>query len=422
MSGFGQNLARRSRHVHEANPQMIVATATFIRHSLTHLSEEPRMARTKSLLSLGAALTAAVTVCTMGTAHADLAPSTSDVIGIGSDTVQNITNFLADGDNVGGSGYNSTGPKNRLVSFDATPDQNDRAGYLNGSTNASLKALNPTIVLRQGLQPVQRPNGSGAGINALLADGGHVLDYVRMSRLPTVAEQNTATAKAGVGALRVVKIATDDLQIAVNKTASNAPAAGLTAAQLVGIYQCTTTDWATVGGTAGTPIPIIPQTGSGTRSSFLADLQAANGGTAVTLGGCVVTTEENDPTSITGSASPVNTIAPFSAGRKALYDSGYFNNPANAFQATQVPLTSGVNLLPGGTMYHNNRNLYIVFRNSDVTSTKKFQPGGAVNWANDLFVGTSPFVTSDAGIADISDAGGVPAYSNCGSGATVTSC
>jgi hypothetical protein len=63
-----------------------------------------------------------------------------------------------------------------------------------------------------------------------------------------------------------------------------------------------------------------------------------------------------------------------------------------------------------------------VFRNSDVTSTKKFQPGGAVNWANDLFVGTSPFVTSDAGIADISDAGGVPAYSNCGSGATVTSC
>ncbi len=378
------------------------------------------MARRTSLLGLGAALTAAVTVCTMGAAHADLAPSGTDHVGIGSDTVQNIGNFVADGTTLGDPGYNTAGGKNRLISFDATPDANDRAGFAFNSTPGANVALNPTIVLRTGLKPVQRPNGSGAGVTALLADTAHNIDFVRMSRLPTTAEQSNTTA--GVGPLRVIKISTDNLAVAKSSdVVSNAPAT-LTATQLVDLYKCNTTNFTAVGGTAGVPKPYIPQTGSGTRSAFLADLKAANGNVDVVLGSCVLTAEENDPAVIRGDA---NAIAPFSAGRKALYDSGYFNDPSKKYGEAVVPLTSGVVLVGG---YVNTRGLYIVFRNSDVASPIKSQPGSVVNKIQDLFYNPTnvglvvPFVNSDAGRADITAAGATPTYVDCGSGAGVTVC
>ena len=380
------------------------------------------MSRSKSLLGLTAALSAAVTLATAAAAHADLAPTSGDAVGVGSDTVQNIVNFLADGDSAGDSGYNSTGPKNRLVSFDATPDANDRAGYLNGSTSAAPLALNPTVVLRQGQHPVQRPNGSGAGVAALIADTAHTIDFVRMSRLPKVAEQTAATNAAGVGALRVIKISTDNLKLAT-ATTTNAPA-NLTAAQIVDIYKCNTTDWASVGGSAGTIAPQIPQSGSGTGDSFRADLQALNGGTAVTLGSCVTTVEENDPHSL--NTNP-NAVAPFSEGRKNLYDDGYFNDPTVKFGTTPVPLASGIKFIAAST-YTDTRGLYIVFRNSDVTLAKKFQPGGALNLVQDLFYnptnvgGATPYVKTDAGKAAIAAAGATPTYVDCGSGASVTTC
>ena len=379
------------------------------------------MARNKTLLGLGAVMTAAVTVCTMGAARADLAPSLGDSVGIGSDTVQNIGNFVADGDNLGDSGYNGNNPKFRMISFDATPDGNDRAGYLNGSTPAAPVALNPTIVLRQGLQPVQRPNGSGAGVTALINDGaGHNIDFVRMSRLPKVTEQQAAVAAAGVGALRVIKISTDALQLAVSNT-TNAPAAALTAQQIVDIYKCTITNWSAVGGLAGTIAPQIPQSGSGTGDTFRADLAALNGGVAVTLGGCVQTVEENDPASL--NTNP-NAVAPFSEGRKALYDSGYFNNPANKYGTPQVALTSGIKFTSIAT-YSDVRGLYIVFRDSDTGAAAKFQPGGALNKVRTLFYnpgGAAPFIAGAAGQAAIAAAGGTPTFIDCGAGTTVTSC
>jgi len=373
-------------------------------------------------LGLSSAGALALTAALVGPAYADLAPTADDVVGVGSDTVQNIMNFVADGSNAGDSGYNSTEPKNRVVSFDATPDQNDRAGYLNGSTNAALKPLNPTITLRQGESPVQRPNGSSSGITALLADTlGNDISYVRASRLPKAAEQTTANdTNHNFGGLRVVQIATDPLAIATANT-TNAPTA-LSKQQLVNIYKCTTTDFAAVGGTAGTIIPLIPQSGSGTRSTFLADLKAANGNIDVTLGGCVQTVEENDPTSITGSSSPANTIAPFSGGRINLYNTGYFKDPSVVYPGG-ASLTPGVKLLTGPTAsdgnpnYLNNRGLYIIFRNRDAASTTPFQPGGNKNWAQDLFLGkgtSAPFVNSTSGKADIAAAGVTPTYSDLG--------
>ena len=69
---------------------------------------------------------------------ADPAPSSNDVVGVGSDTLQYMLDFGADGDFNSNPGYNA-GKLSRLISFDATPDANARAGYLNGSTSTGLK-------------------------------------------------------------------------------------------------------------------------------------------------------------------------------------------------------------------------------------------------------------------------------------------
>lgn len=370
--------------------------------------------------------TAAAVAAVVSPAKADLAPSAADYVGVGSDTVQNILNFVADGDTAGNPGFNAS-VQNRLVTFDATPDANDRAGYLNGSTSAALKPLNPTIVLRQGTNPVARPNGSSSGITALLADNGSArkLDFVRASRAPKASELATANDNSHLyGGLRTVQIATDPLQAAV-ATTTNAPAA-ISVAQLVDIYKCNTTSFAAIGGTGtGAIIPLIPQSGSGTRSTFEGDLKAANGNVAVTLGSCVQTVEENDPTSITGSTSPANTIAPFSGGRLNLFNAGYFKDPA-----TGATLTPGVKLVgavdSSGTVtdgsYQNIRPLYVIFRGKDENVTTAFQPGSTKNAAQALFIrkGTSRSFVESAGGQTLIASGGVnPLYNDKGNAFSV---
>jgi len=381
--------------------------------------------------ALGAAGAAGVALALVATpAFADYGPQAGDVVGVGSDTVQNIGNFLTDGSG-GLSGYNNAGNKNRFVSFDATADANDRAVYANAGTTP----LKTTIILRAGTNPVQRPNGSGAGIAALLADTGATpkINFVRMSRLPKTTEQSQAVTN-GWGGLNVYKVAKDDLVMAGKKASLGGNAVAVSATDLVAIYQCTKTTWNQVGGTStATIIPEIPQSGSGTGDTFRADLQTINGGTAVTLGSCVQTVEENDPNSLTDP----NAYAPFSDGRKKLFDNGYFHDPNTAYPGGAA-LTSNIDLLYGAQTpeactpptsgasltYCDTRGLYFVIRHTDLASATPFQPGGAKNFANTLFDDTSgtPYVKSPAGQSLIASAGVNATYVNCGFGTGVTSC
>lgn len=383
-----------------------------------------------TFLAGGTALvTAALSVALIAPATADIAPNSSDIVGVGSDTVQNMMNFIADGDTLGSSaGINAVGGKNRLFSFDATPDANDRAGYLNGSS----ASLNATIILRAGTSPVQRPQGSSAGIRALIADTSapFKINYTRSSRLPSAAEQSQAIAAGFVGGLHVIKISTDRLVMAVANI-SNAPAT-LTIAQVLEIYKCSGTadDFGNdplLGGVAGSLgtgpiIPIAPQIQSGTYSSFKANLDTANGG-PVTLGACVRFAEEHDPAAITTSASPANTISPFSEGRQNLYASGYFTNPNVVFPGGAV-LASGVRLLTGAGSYVNNRGLYIVFRDADKNSPTKWQPGSTQNFVQALFLNAAPapYIRGLDAQAAIAAGGGVPTYVDCGAGPLVLTC
>jgi hypothetical protein len=210
--------------------------------------------------------------------------------------VQAAVNFAADGDFTGNTGYNGTGP-NKFISFDATADANTRLAYgangvgtgqcapgtggTAGTGNQNTThgdtpcALNPTIVVRAGTSPIQRPNGSGAGYNLLKADtnaagnGNGLVDFSRAS-----------SARGSNVLFDSVTIGTDPLAMLSSSTTNSVP---LSAAALNSIYSCTATTWSAVGGTSTATIkPLIPQVGSGTRTSFLSAIGLSAPGTCVT--------------------------------------------------------------------------------------------------------------------------------------------
>ncbi len=371
-------------------------------------------------MGLSLAVAASFLLGTAAVAHADYAPSGTDVVGVGGETPQYNVDFAADGDTAGDLGYNAANNVNKLVSIDATADSNGRAAYANGSTLTSPKPLNPSVVVRAGTPPTQRVSSTGGGYSALLADSNKQINFIRAASLPTAAQQQAA-GNAGWGFLHVVQIGTDPLEVVANDT-TNAPA-GLSPAELIGIYQGTYKHWNELpnnsGGSTDAIIPLLPPSASSINKTFLADLKAANGNTAIVLGSNVLTVEQNDPGAITGASTPADAITPFSVGRLNLWNSGYFHNPNTAFPGGSV-LTPGVHALTatapdGAAAYDDVNGLYIVFRQSDTTAAP-WQPGSTKNWAQALFSDPSgtPFFKKPAGQALVAAAGAVPGYNDLG--------
>ncbi len=374
---------------------------------------------------VGAAAVALPVVCA-GQAFADYAPQPNDIVGVGGDTPQFAVDFVLNGDTSGDLGLNATATVNRVVDFDATADGNARSSYTDSvTTGLPSAALNPTDVLRAGTVPVQRIQSSGAAITALLADTGSPakINYVFSASLPTVAQQSTAGTN-GWTYLHVVEIATDSIGVAADTT-TNAPT-GLSAVDLVGIYKGTYTTWNQIpgnsGGSSATIIPEIPPSTSSVYKTFVTALKTANGGTAVTLGGDVKTVEQNDPTAITGSTSPANAIVPFSNGRLALWNDGYFHSPTTVFPGSSSPLTPGVSLLGGavpggGTVYSSPITDYIIYRQSDANDGTAFEPGGTHNWVKSLFsdpTGPPPYFKLAAAQTLLAASGVTPNYVDLG--------
>lgn len=245
-------------------------------------------ARTLLAASVTAALTCSAVALTAGSASAAVDPDdttfvpvTSDLIGVGSDTSQRALKLLADSWNAG-----SPAPTFKIATFAAT-----------GGGQVTLPS-----------GAVNRPNGSGAGKSTLYGAGNNTdVDFARSS-----SANSSAESAAG---LQAFPFALDTLVMAVsNSVPSNAPTS-LTPAQIVSIYNGSVTNWSQVGGTAGVIAPKIPQAGSGTRSFFVAQLKAANGGVDVALAGTVAEVQEHDDTTI---KSNPNAVAPFSEGRAGL--------------------------------------------------------------------------------------------------------
>lgn len=260
---------------------------------------------------VAAAVSASAVALVAGPASADptSTPAATDLVGVGSDTTEIAVGNLANAWNA-----QSPAPSFKIGSFDAL-----------GSA---------TIVLKQGTTAVNRPNGSSQGKAVLYGSGNNTnVDFARSSSALSAAELNAG--------LKAFPFALDTLGAAVAKT-TNAPAS-ITVANLVDIYSGKVTNWSQVGGKDGVIVPLIPQSGSGTRSFFLAQLKAANGGNDVTLASSVKETQEHDPKDINGNP---NAVAPFSAGRAKL--------AANASQ---------VSVLGGWTAA---RAVYNVLRGADI--------------------------------------------------------
>ena len=115
------------------------------RRAVPESRKKEHYATPHSQVGLGRGNRAGGGVATLATpsAFADYAPSKGDVVGVGSDTLQYMVDFLADGDAYGDTGYNQLGNKNKLVSFDATADANARLAYGVNGGQASQTVCTP---------------------------------------------------------------------------------------------------------------------------------------------------------------------------------------------------------------------------------------------------------------------------------------
>lgn len=90
----------------------------------------------------------------------------------------------------------------------------------------------------------------------------------------------------------------------------------LTLQQIRNIYNCTTTNWNQVGGTAGSIIRYVPQDGSGTRSFFFTTVLGFDPTTVASCAGqpAVKVVQENDGSAVVAADRP-NAILPYSVAQ-----------------------------------------------------------------------------------------------------------
>jgi ABC-type phosphate transport system substrate-binding protein len=219
----------------------------------------------------------------MGTALADpptgTVPGLTSIVGVscnplfsGSPTENSTGSLVAD--------YNATDPPNKLYCWDSV---NPTTGASGGTIVTKGSSSSDTTC------SITRPDGSSAGITALEADGMdgsyYCIDFAVSERPPEPTDPNTIAFVAQAG--YAITWASPESSGVTSPVPST-----LTIGDLVDIYLCNDTNWDDFGGGTSAPIvPVLPQSGSGIRVTFLLALGAADGlapGTQLTPGSCVV--------------------------------------------------------------------------------------------------------------------------------------
>jgi ABC-type phosphate transport system substrate-binding protein len=276
--------------------------------------------RMLSKVIVGAAAVAASIAMAAGPALADppagTTPKPTDVVGVGSDTIQNVMDQFS-------HDYNASHTGVKLYSWDAT--------------NPSTGAIGDNITYKSGCTVEPRPDGSSAGIAALATNNGgnthgsHCIDFARSSR-----DRSATDPAFAAGGIAFDSLAGDAVTYAT-QPGSHAPA-NLSTAQLRSIYTCKVTNWSQVGGKAGKIAAFIPQAGSGTRNFFLAAL-----GITGNPGSCVsdvnATLQENEGVNPALNKNKANVVFPFSIGK---WIAEKFHS-AKCFNTACTAATSGPN-------------------------------------------------------------------------------
>jgi hypothetical protein len=236
-------------------------------------------------LKIAAVAGAAATALAVGIGPAALAdpiaaPALTNIVGVGSDTITPL--FSEGGINAsdpGGCTPASPDAGTLTGDFDSTSPAPAHPAYSWDAVNPCTGTADETITTKAKSSTdtscqLERPDGSSAGIAALndnQEDANkaqsaivYCIDYARSSRAP-----NTTSTDDAFSAL-----AQDGLTWSIPKVKgeTNPEPTTLTQAQLEAIYTCTDTNWDQVGGSNAPIGVVIPQSGSGTRSSWLTDL------------------------------------------------------------------------------------------------------------------------------------------------------
>jgi hypothetical protein len=272
-------------------------------------------------LALGGTAVADPNLNNAGASLPGFLPDSNDVVGVGSDTTQYVVNTAA-------QVQAASNPSVRVASFNAFKPGTESSPV----TSDSIVIRDPDGVANSGDEvTLARPNGSSAGITALI--NNPQLTFARSSRFrgSAVAEQN----------LYFIPALVDGLSYIVDKSAAS-DIRNLDNAELAAIYRCTDTRGYH---------PKLPQTGSGTRSFFLAQIGVADN----EVGSCVQqNVQEHDATPVVGDAVA---LAPFSTARFVNNPPSPANPPSNVVDIAANAPTAGV--------FYTTRTVYNVVRKAD---------------------------------------------------------
>jgi phosphate transport system substrate-binding protein len=197
---------------------------------------------------------------------------------------------------------------------------------LGGAFPTSFHVAGDTHCTAKDYPPLTPPDGSSAGISALIASGTtSCVDIARSSR---------GRSSSDPANLRFFAYALDGLSW--SRWPGGHQPTNLTQQQLINIYTCNpstglpfASNWSQVGGTAGTIVKYAPQSGSGTYSFF--NSKILNG--AVIDQNCNSThlshfTQEHDNTTIPAGHKPF-AINPFSFAQYTAMANGVIPNRRN---------------------------------------------------------------------------------------------
>ena len=294
-------------------------------------------------------------------------PVSGSYVVVGSDTLQDALNALANGTTISGGSVRTLAGSRTIGSFDATgstgiqtKSNGARFGRPNGSTDG-VKALSRSI---DGAAFTSATVGGPAGVVIT----GQV-DLARSSSGP-------GSSANATGPLVYVPFGRDALTYAHTGTATAFDNIDL--ATLTGIFNCSIT---TVGGVPVTAV--IPQAGSGTRADWLSKLGLTTAYASANPA-CVVVGQEHDTKNLAdGSAFPANAITAMSAAQWVAQNTGAGINRIGTVNPVKVgspvagvPATTGTGTatVPNAAFYANStwgRDTYVVVEYARV------EPGNA---------------------------------------------
>ncbi len=219
-------------------------------------------------------------VATAPAAHAE--PVSDSYVAVGSDTLEASMDALTNGTKATGSSVRIRANGQNVANYDAF-----------GSAKIQSKSTGPFYV---------RPQGSGNGVAALIAsvrgtgfNGTDITNQVDIARSSSSAGSNASAT----GNLVYVPYGRDAITYVYKPVVGHeSDLANLTTAQLKGLYDGTIT---TIGST--TVNVMIPQSGSGTRKTFLSDIGVSTDSTCGVTACTTSTVPENDASQLTVAGS-----------------------------------------------------------------------------------------------------------------------